>query len=237
MSRKKTSPLAPGVSEFDQPFRYPVIRSTRSREVARYFEIEDRTTNPPIDPPPLDAQLVNLMLPMPGEITLITGASGSGKSSLLASIRAQLQGSQIVDLAKVELKDLPIVDLFDLPLKETLLLLSKFGLSEAWSYLRLPRELSDGQQWRLKLAVVMEQLKQSPQSILLCDEFAALLDRITARIIAHQLGKWIKQHAMRAILATAQDDLSTALAPTVQIKCDFNRVTVSRAACRTQCKG
>ena len=217
------------VQVIDQPFRYPQVRSDRAREVARYFEIEDRTAADAHPQPLMESGLLESMLPCPGKISLITGASGSGKSSLLASVRQQLTHVEFVDLAQIELHQVPIVDLFPhLTLPETLGLLSKTGLSEAWSYLRLPAELSDGQQWRLRIALALEAVKQNPGAVLVCDEFAAVLDRITARIVSHRVSKWVAEHKLRALLVTAHDDLSRALNPAIHVRCDFNQVTIRR---------
>jgi ABC-type ATPase with predicted acetyltransferase domain len=145
-----------------------------------------------------------------------------------------LNQTDLIDLAKIQFPDVPIVDLFPShPLPEALALLSKIGISEAWSYLRLPGELSDGQRWRLKIALAIEQAKASPAGILICDEFAALLDRLTARIISHRLGRWIRQHSLRAIFVSAHDDLSKPLNPAIQIRCDFSRLTLARRNGRT----
>src|SRR5207248_9473630 len=105
-------------------------------------------------------------------------------------------------------------------------LLARVGLSEAWTYLRTPSELSEGQRWRFKLALALhragamivsqesartsllaaggsprgdaeptgapahgydwrEVRESSP--ILACDEFAAVLDRVTAMVVARCL--------------------------------------------------
>ena len=50
--------------------------------------------------------------------------------------------------------NVPVVNCFgDEPVMETLKLLGRVGLGEAWSYLRTPSELSEGQKFRLRLAV------------------------------------------------------------------------------------
>ena len=119
-------------------------------------------------------------------IVLITGPSGAGKSTLLRELirAAVVQRHRVIDLAHVTLPSEPIVDLFHgLSLRDTLLLLSRVGLGEAWSYLRKPSQLSDGQRWRLRLALALREAEQEPGHcvVLAADEFAALLDRVTAQ--------------------------------------------------------
>jgi ABC-type lipoprotein export system ATPase subunit len=208
-----------------QPFQLPSIRSFRAREVARLFEIEDRAKQTSIEP--LPCEQLRRLLPPPGRAALITGASGSGKSSLLRAVRERLASHRFLDLSTLALEETPIVDLFPgIELRPTLELLSRVGLTEAWTYLRTPAELSDGQRWRLKLALAVERAA-SEDAILVCDEFAALLDRVTARIVAHRLSRLIRARQVSAILATSHDDLDLALKPAIRVKCDFNLIEVS----------
>ena len=112
-------------------------------------------------------------------------------------------------------------------LLESLDLLGRFGLAEAWTYLRLPHELSDGQRWRLRFAMALHQSR--PGDVLVCDEFAAVLDRITARIIASVLRRVINRDCgAAAVVATSHDDLATALAPDIHVHCDFGAVEIRK---------
>jgi ABC-type ATPase with predicted acetyltransferase domain len=113
-------------------------------------------------------------------------------------------------------------------------MLSRVGLAEAWTYLRTPRELSEGQRWRLKVAIAIANADarardQNPRrTILICDEFAAVLDRVTACVVARALRRTIDSaRGISAILATSHDDLIDALRPDLRIKCDFGTVHVS----------
>ena len=111
-----------------------------------------------------------------------------------------------------------MVDCFgDAPLREILLLLARVGLGEAWSYLRAPEELSEGQRFRLKLALGLHSAKrQAParRAVLVCDEFAAVLDRITAMVVARCLRRSIDANShLSAIVATSHEDLQPALKP------------------------
>jgi ABC-type ATPase with predicted acetyltransferase domain len=66
---------------------------------------------------------------------------------------------------------------------------------------------------------------------LVCDEFAALLDRVTACIVARCLRRAIDRSNGRAcaIVATSHDDLVRALLPDIVVNCDFFQVTVEKS--------
>src|SRR5204863_8195276 len=65
--------------------------------------------------------------------------------------------------------------------------------------------------------------------ILLIDEFAALLDRVTAAIVARCLRRAVSSTPrLCAIVATSHHDLTAALMPDVIVNCDFRRIEVYR---------
>ena len=79
-----------------------------------------------------------------------------GKKFDAAGMRMLRPRARWMDLQAIELPDTPLVDCFEgTELDRTLALLSQVGLAEAWSYLRTPAELSEGQRWRLKLALAI----------------------------------------------------------------------------------
>jgi len=204
----------------------PVVRTWRGQRVADFFQL-------PPAPEPTDVAGPPQSLPIPrtGQLMLITGASGSGKSTLLRQIIANEQstGRRTIDLARLVLPDVPVVDcLPDLPLEAALALLGRMGLGEAWTYLRTPAELSDGQRWRLRLAVALHEFEREPDrpAVLVCDEFAALLDRVTAAIVSRSIRKVIAAHAnLAAVVATSHDDVVQPLAPDRIVRCDFGVFT------------
>lgn len=157
----------------------------------------------------------------PGEVVLITGSSGAGKSTLLRRLGSALPApatpAMVLDHIPLP-ADRPVVDCFVGPLEIALGHLARAGLSEAPLLLRSPAELSEGQQFRYRLA----QFFASGARVLIADEFGATLDRVTARVVAWQLGKFIRAskttNAPRAaILATTHEDLAEDLQPTVHL--------------------
>src|SRR5439155_14323908 len=176
------------------------VRSERAALVARWFGLGRRrddegghdTAGLRNGKP--DAAMVP---PAAGTILLIAGPSGAGKSTLLRALRERAigDGRDWIDLAAMApLAELPLVDCFDnlldvgaspAPLRDVLLLLARVGLGEAWTYLRTAAELSEGQKWRLKLALALHAAANvatsaaangaAPMPILACDEFAAVL--------------------------------------------------------------
>ena len=125
----------------------------------------------------------------PKDVVLVTGDSGSGKSVLLRPIHENL-GAQAIDMADVHVdEDKPLIETIGVTVEEALELLSKVGLNDAFLFLRPYKQLSDGQKYRYRLAKLIE----SGAQWWLMDEFCALLDRDTAKIIAFNVQKIARQ--------------------------------------------
>jgi ABC-type glutathione transport system ATPase component len=260
---------------FSHPISYDATDSSnaplsaRAALVARWFGVDERSMKQRarrraarpnatrlalrcLAPPPSDEQLLAL-LPAAGQIVLVTGPSGAGKSSLLRALEtlARAREQTWLDFRTIDVPQLPTVDCFgtDASLDDVLALLARVGLAEVWTYLRIPAQLSDGQRWRLKLAIALDVAQrrsrprksdnsppsapgsatpQAADSLLVIDEFAALLDRVTASIVARTLRRAIDAHhsTLGALVATGHDDLARALAPDRIVHCDFGKVSV-----------
>jgi ABC-type ATPase with predicted acetyltransferase domain len=151
------------------------------------------------------------------DIVYITGDSGSGKSVLLRAIKADL-GEEAIDLSDVAVDaEKPLIETVGATVEEGLELLSKVGLNDAFLFLRTYSQLSDGQRYRYRIAKLIESGKQW----WLMDEFAACLDRDTAKIIAYNLQKIARQQSKAVIAATTHSDLQEDLKPSVLVRKRF----------------
>lgn len=197
------------VYNISRSFNTSVERTARVLEVAEAFGLGLS-----------DKQFVvydNLDLDIrPSDVVYITGQSGSGKSLLLRDLAAKMRenGLKVADLNEIELEERPVVELLGKTTSEALELLSRAGISDAWIYIRKPSELSDGQRYRLKLAMVLD----SGADVWIADEFGAVLDRVTARVVAYNMAKVARREGKTFMVATTHSDMVEELAPDVFIR-------------------
>jgi ABC-type ATPase with predicted acetyltransferase domain len=157
------------------------------------------------------------------DITYITGDSGSGKSVLLKALEKDIKGDMGVSC--INITDIqpepgkPLIETVGKTLEEGLELLSKVGLNDAFLFLRSYEQLSDGQKYRYKIAKMME----SKTQFWIMDEFAATLDRDTAKIVAFNLQKLARQQGRAVLAATTHTDLFEDLNPSVHIHKRFGK--------------
>jgi ABC-type ATPase with predicted acetyltransferase domain len=151
-----------------------------------------------------------------GDVVYITGQSGSGKSLALRELKKQMseQGLQVSDIDEVPLDaDKPLIDQIGKNTAEALTFLSIAGLNDAYLFVRKPQELSDGQRYRFKLAKIIE----SGAKVWVADEFLAVLDRTTAKVIAFNLQKVARKVGATLMVATTHTDMVDDLAPNLYI--------------------
>jgi len=165
----------------------------------------------------------DVSLPLrPGQITLVTGPSGSGKSITLRYLARQLNRRAIwVDWQHFH-PTRPIIDQVapHASLAEAASTLTACGLGEPRLWLRRITDLSDGEQFRARLARAVSLAQQQPGSVLLVDEFCALLHRRLARAMSYCLRKTITRQALCMVAATTRDDLSADLQPDQTLRLD-----------------
>ncbi|MFI4882776.1 MAG: ATP-binding cassette domain-containing protein [Phycisphaerales bacterium JB064] len=149
----------------------------------------------------------------PGQIALLTGPSGSGKSTALAMLRRRLarQKRAVVRPPAHLSRRRATIDQVGENLHDALHILSAAGLAEAALFPRPAGALSTGQLARLTIAAAMDRC--TPGCVLIADEFAAVLDRVTARSLASALARWCRATNVTLIVAAAHDDTLEALRP------------------------
>lgn len=151
-----------------------------------------------------------------GDVVYINGQSGAGKSVLLRELSQELAdtGLRVMNIDGVEFEDKPLIDqIGGDSMAEAIRLLSIAGLSDAYLYIRKPHELSDGQRYRFRLAKLVE----ANADVWVADEFGAVLDRVTAKIVAWNLAKVARSLGKTLIVATTHTDLRDELAPSLAI--------------------
>jgi len=170
----------------------------------------------------------NLEVPVEdGDIIYIHGQSGSGKSLALRDLAAELQsrGYSVGNIDAIKLEDRPLVSQIGVDVKEALGFMNQAGLNDAYLWVRTPAELSDGQKYRFRLAKLIE----SRAEVWVADEFGAVLDRETAKIVAFNLSKAARAVGATLIVATTHGDLVDYLAPTLTMEKLFGeRVEITR---------
>lgn len=161
-----------------------------------------------------------------GDVVYITGQSGSGKSVLLRECARELSGEhQVANIDEVELEDRPLIDQIGKDTNEAIRILSAAGLNDAYLFIRKPRELSDGQLYRFRIAKLMH----SDARVWVADEFGAVLDRTTARVVAFNLQKMARQVGAAVLVATTHRDLIDELGPNLFIEKHYqDRVAIDR---------
>lgn len=161
-----------------------------------------------------------------GDVIYITGQSGSGKSLLLKDLAYQL-GTRLkedkglvrplADIENVKYDDAPILDQIGKNTDESIRILNMAGLNDAYLFIRRPKELSDGQLYRFKMAKLLD----TEAEIWIADEFGAVLDRITARVVAFNVQKFARLYGKTLIVATTHRDLIEEMAPDIFIEKRF----------------
>jgi hypothetical protein len=187
--------------------RYSVVPKARSLTTGKVADLFGLTAD---EPPHTVVQDLELDV-QPNELVLLTGPSGSGKSSILRALGEQLQA---VDALSLPLPECPLVEALSLSFEESLALLTQCGLGEARLLLRTPTELSDGQRYRFRMALAL-----ATGRVVLLDEFAAVLDRTLAKVVAFNLRRSVSRRGVGALCATTHDDLVNDLQPDVWLHC------------------
>ena len=161
----------------------------------------------------------------PGEMLLVCGCSGSGKTAFLDLISQKLKPTNHpegriafppnVKIGSFETipSDKPLIEyegLFGGKIAEAIYVLNMAGLSEAHLYLRRFDELSEGQKYR----AMMARLLNSKSNLWVADDFLSTLDPITSDIVAQNVRRFAKSVGATVVVATPHyDSLVFSLRP------------------------
>jgi len=205
----------------DKRFQTSVNRTDRVLEIAEAFGLGlDDKEFIVFDNQPIEIEQ--------GDVVYVTGQSGAGKSTVLRELAGQMQatGLAVSDIDAVPLLDMPLIDQIGKTTTEALSLLSIAGLNDAYLFIRKPAELSDGQRYRFRLAKLIE----SGAKVWIADEFLAVLDRTTAKVIAFNLQKVARKAGATLLVATTHTDMVDDLAPSLVIEKKYReKIKIIRA--------
>lgn len=137
-------------------------------------------------------------------IGVILGGSGSGKTTILKQL-GDIK-SHLFDENK------PLISNFDfLEPHEATLALSSMGLSSVPTWLRPFKNLSNGEQYRAKLAYLVSNAKDN--ECILIDEYTSVVDRDVAKAMSFALQKYIRKTNKKIVLASCHFDILEWLMP------------------------
>jgi len=168
-----------------------------------------------------------------GDVIYITGQSGGGKSVLLRELSRQMaaESKSVVNLDDIKFADTPLIDQIGKDTNDAIKLLASAGINDAYLYARKPSELSDGQRYRFRLAKAIETGAQ----VWVADEFLAVLDRTSAKVIAFSMQKTARRAGATVIVATTHTDMVADLCPDLYVEKRFReklRIEVFAEAAR-----
>jgi len=192
----------------DKRFTIEVERTARVLEVAEAFGLGlDKKEFVVFDNQQLEIKR--------GDVVYITGQSGGGKSVLLRELSKQMteEGLKVADIDKIVFGQRPIIELLGKDLNEATGYLAQVGISDANLFLQPASVLSDGQRYRLRLALLIA----SGAEVWTADEFLAVLDRDTAKIVAFNMQRVARKVGATLIVATTHTDMVPDLMPNVEI--------------------
>lgn len=163
---------------------------------------------------------------LPGQVVLLEGASGCGKTSILESLLGsiRLSGGKLLpegvasSVAAIDLNFAPetaVIDLLGCCTREACRFLNAAGISESKVYIKRRHQLSHGQRYRVAAAV----LAASGKGIWLADEFCAFLDPLTSALVANGISRLARSVGATLIVASADSRrIAKALQPDITVR-------------------
>lgn len=153
-----------------------------------------------------------------GQVVLIAGASGAGKSSLLRGITGSVSPRRVLVVPESLTRCQQSCACFDLLEGDATLRaqsLALAGLAEPMLWARPAGALSVGEQARLRLAMTMHIAR--PGDTVIADELASTIDRACAYALCKTIMRWVRAHRIAFVGASAHEDLESMLGPDVVI--------------------
>jgi GNAT superfamily N-acetyltransferase len=195
-----------------------IVVSTPIARTPRVLQVEGLLDLPPAGESRLTWDVALPLDERPWHIGLLVGPSGCGKTT----IARRLWPEALVREPPCP-PDRSIVDLFPqtLPIKEIVTLLSSVGFSSPPAWLRPFHVLSTGQQFRVRLALLLARYP----ALAVMDEFTSTVDRTAAQIGAHALAKTVRARGQRFIAVTCHEDVEPWLNPDWVYRPDTNTFT------------
>ena len=151
-------------------------------------------------------------------IVQIHGPSGAGKTALLRGIIAS-QPTRRTHIVAEQLSETQrataVFDLLTGTARRRGMTLTLSGLGEPRLWARPAGVLSAGEQARLRLALSMHRAR--PGDLVVVDEFATMLDRVSAYALCRTVRRWALRAGVTLVVASAHEDLETMLDPDLLI--------------------
>lgn len=136
-------------------------------------------------------------------VGLIVGNSGSGKTTILKNYG-------IINEPVFNNEKSLISNFNWLSPKEATHLLTSMGLSSVPTWLRPYKTLSNGEQYRARMAYMAS---KNDNDVILIDEYTSVVDRDVAKAMSYALHKYIRKHNKKIILASCHFDIIDWLMP------------------------
>ncbi|MEZ6164219.1 MAG: ABC transporter ATP-binding protein [Phycisphaerales bacterium] len=177
---------------------------------AGFGVVPSRGTQPRHRPIPLDATMIDRIGRQ--RVVQIVGPSGAGKSSLLRCLAAHLDTGRVLivpESLRAAQEQTASFDLLagDADARASTLALAGLAEPRLWA---LPAGvLSCGERARLRLAMTMQRARAG--DVVICDEFASNLDRVSAFALSRTVRRWAQRAGVTLVVASAHEDLESML--------------------------
>ncbi|AQQ71296.1 Aliphatic sulfonates import ATP-binding protein SsuB [Limihaloglobus sulfuriphilus] len=181
--------------------------SSSGLEAAAFFGLkkshfDDRLIRPAMD--------INIYA---GDICLITGASGSGKTQLLEEFFYSAAPLACMADANPAEAGRPLIDQLGGTVFERLKSLYACGIREAYTMFSTPKQLSRGECFRFELCRAI----LSGKRLIFCDEFCSCLDDLSGAALCRHIRELANRDGYSFVLSSANEEIAKALKPDIII--------------------